>query len=223
MKTMIVEGDLMKPIIIIGAGGVGKETAWIIEQINLENPTWNLLGFVDEDVKLHGSYINNHEVIGGLDFLKAYDKEVYVVCAISNYKVKKRIVSELISPNIKYANIIHPSVYISSTNSIGKGNIIYQGVIITCHVTIGDHIIISPKCGIGHESIIGDYASLLWSVNVSGNVKLEEGAFIGSGATIIQNKVVGKGATVGAGAVVVKDVLEGDTVMGVPAYSKNKC
>ena len=34
----------MKDIIIIGAGGVGREVAFIIEEINKQTPTLNILG-----------------------------------------------------------------------------------------------------------------------------------------------------------------------------------
>ena len=39
---------MLKDIVIIGAGGVGRETALIIEDINEVNKEWNLLGFVDD-------------------------------------------------------------------------------------------------------------------------------------------------------------------------------
>ena len=39
----------MKDIIIIGAGGVGKEVAFIIEQINIKTSVWNIVGIVDDD------------------------------------------------------------------------------------------------------------------------------------------------------------------------------
>ena len=46
-------------------------------------------------------------------------------------------------------------------------------------------------------------------------------AFIGFGATIIQNIRIGTDAVVGAGAVVIKDVPAAMTVVGVPARILN--
>ena len=37
---------MMKDIVIIGAGGFGREVAWLIEDINKIEPQWNILGFV---------------------------------------------------------------------------------------------------------------------------------------------------------------------------------
>ena len=38
----------MKKLIIFGAGGMGRETAWLVERINDVSPTWDLLGFMDD-------------------------------------------------------------------------------------------------------------------------------------------------------------------------------
>ena len=100
---------------------------------------------------------------------------------------------------------------------MGEGTIIYEGVILTANIEIGNHVIISPKCGIGHDSIIKDYVSLLWNVNVSGNDLIEEGVMMGSGSTVIQGKKIGKGSIIGAGAVVVNDIESFSTAVGVPA------
>ena len=101
--------------------------------------------------------------------------------------------------------------------TLGEGSIIYDGVVITSNVEIGNHVIVSPKCGIGHDSKIKDYVSLLWNVNVSGNDIIEEGVMMGTGSTVIQEKHIKKGAIIGAGALVIKDIDEYCTAVGVPA------
>ena len=79
----------MKNIVIIGAGGVGKETALLIEQINHISPTWKLLGFIDDNTVVHNTHINGYEVLGGLGYLMAQSKiEIYAVCAIVNFRAK---------------------------------------------------------------------------------------------------------------------------------------
>lgn len=211
-------------IIIIGAGGVGREVALIIEQINARTPKWNILGIVDDNESMWGKVVNGYVILGGLSYLDRYrnkDDITYInkpniVVAIANYRVKKNIVDKL-NNDFDFATIIHPDVFINESISIGAGTIIYPGVIMTTNITIGDHVIVSPKCGIGHDSIIKDYASLLWNVNISGNDLIEEGVLIGSGATVIQGKTVGQGSIIGAGAVVVKDVLSNTTNVGVPS------
>lgn len=206
----------MKNIVIVGAGGVGRETSLIIQQINELKSTWNLIGFIDDDVNSWGNVINGYPVIGGMDSLEKLSLDTYVVVAIANYKVKKRIVNK-INNKFKFATIVHPRVLTHDYVTLGEGTIIYEGAILTTNIEVGNHVIISPKCGIGHDSIIKDYVSLLWNVNVSGNDIIEEGVMMGSGATIIQGKKIGKGSTVGAGAVVIDNIDSYSTVVGIPA------
>lgn len=206
----------MKNIVIIGAGGVGREVSLIIQQINELEQTWNLLGFIDDNTDNWGKVINGYSVIGGIDSLEFLSNDTYIVIAIANYKVKKNIVNK-INNKFKFATIVHPKVWIHDYMTVGEGTIIYEGAILTANIEIGNHVIISPKCGVGHDSIIKDYVSLLWNVNVSGNDLIEEGVMMGSGSTVIQGEKIGKGSIIGAGAVVVNDIESFSTAVGVPA------
>lgn len=207
----------MKDLIIIGVGGVGREAALIAEEINEQSQEWNILGFVDDNESVQNTYINGYPVLGKSDYLQNYKEEVYVFCGISNYKVKKKIISKLKeNENIKFATLIHPSVKLNKHIKIGEGCIIYQNVIMTVNIEIGDYVIISPKCGIGHDSKVHDYVTLLWNVNVSGNVDIKEGATMGSASTVIQGLTIGEGSFVGAGACVIRDVEDNKTAVGVP-------
>lgn len=206
----------MKKIIIIGAGGVGREVALIINQINKFKPTWNIIGFLDDNPDCLGKTLNGHKIIGNVDLLNNMSKDIYIVVAISNYRVKKEIVSKL-EGKFKFATLIHPRVSVHDFMTVGDGTIIYEGAILTTDIKIGEHVIISPKCGIGHDSIIKDYVSLLWNVNISGGDIIEEGVLMGSCSTVIQNLKIGKGAIIGAGSVVVKDIPAYSTAVGVPA------
>ena len=206
----------MKNIVIIGAGGVGREVSLIIQQINELEPTWNLLGFIDDNTDNWGKIINGYSVIGGIDSLEFLSNDTYIVIAIANYEVKKKIVNK-VNNKFKFATIVHPKVWIHDYMTVGQGTIIYEGALLTANIEIGNHVIISPKCGVGHDSIIKDYVSLLWNVNVSGNDLIEEGVMMGSGSTVIQGKKIGKGSIIGAGAVVVNDIESFSTAVGVPA------
>lgn len=205
----------MKNIIIVGAGGVGRETAWIIEQMNLRKETYKILGFIDDNESIRNSNINGYKVLGGLDYLLENKMNSKIVVSIADYKIKKSIVEKL--NNYEFETIIHPDVFIHSSNKIGKGTIIYPGTIMTTNITIGNHVIISPKVGIGHDSRIEDYVSILWNVSISGFDYIKEGTFIGSNATIIQNKIIGKEVIIGSSTLVLKNMSDNNTYVGIPA------
>jgi len=209
----------MKDLYIIGAGGVGEEVALIVESINAASPTWNLKGFVDENTDLLGTAIlDGVSVVSSLKEILQTEEEIYVSVAISNPLVKARIVRKIKrNKNIKFATLIHPSVPLNRTIQIGEGSIIYSNVILSSNIVIGEHVLLSPKVGVGHGSRISNFCSLLWNVNISGNVVLLESVLIGSSATILQNLVVSEMSVVGACALVNKNVDACNVVVGIPA------
>lgn len=205
----------MKDIVIIGSGGFGREVAWLIEDINEQKEEWNLLGFVDDDSSKLGENINGYNVIGNVEWLKK--QELYVVNAIGDPRTKKGIIESLRNSKNTYPILIHPSVINSSRNEIGEGTVICAGSILTVNVTVGNHVIINLDCTIGHDANIGDYSTILPSVNVSGFVKTEECVSVGTGSAIIQGVSIGRNTVVGAGAVIVKDLPANCTAVGSPA------
>jgi hypothetical protein len=41
----------MRKLVIVGVGGFGREIAWLVERINAMEPTWELLGFIDDNAE----------------------------------------------------------------------------------------------------------------------------------------------------------------------------
>lgn len=195
----------MKDIVIIGAGGIGREVAWIIEEINEVNPTWNIVGFVDENREMHNKDLNGYKVLGGIEALDKLEVKPYVVVAIANCEVKKNIVARL-EEKYKFATVIYPTVKVSKYIEIGEGSIIYPGVILTVNTKIGNNVIISGNCGIGHDTVIGDYSSVLWGSCFSGYDVIREECFIGVGCKIAQGIDITSGSRVVTGSVVTEDI-----------------
>lgn len=210
--------DSMKDIVILGAGGLGKEVAQLIKDINQDKKTWNILGYIDETAEKHGSVINDTAVLGNFDWFEKENRmNLWAVCALGNPKDKYNLLKKSSAVNINYATLIHPNARINKYSEIGFDCIICCNSFISVNTKIGNHICINPGCGIGHDTVIEDYSSLYWNVSLSGNVTIHEGCEIGSKATVIQKKTVGKWSVLGAGAVIVKDIPAFCTAVGVPA------
>lgn len=208
----------MKDLIIFGASGFGREVAWTVERINARIPTWNLIGFMDDDDSIQGKTINGYNVLGKASDIEKY-RNVYFVVAVGASKLRKKIVENLkaINPEIKFGTIIDPSVEMSDFVVIGEGTIICAHSIITVNISIGRHTIINLDCTIGHDAVLQDFVTLYPSVNVSGLTNIGHAVELGTGMQIIQGKTVGDYSIVGAGAVIVKDIPAKCTAVGSPA------
>lgn len=205
----------MKKLVIVGVGGFGREVAWLVERINSVQPTWELLGFIDDNAETHGTVVNGYPVLGGCEWVVSQNGNTYVACAVGASKTRRKLVERLKGAN--FATLIDPKVEMSERIKMGEGCIICAGTILTVDITLGSHVIINLDCTIGHDAVLSDYTTLYPSVNVSGNTHLGECAEMGTGSQIIQGLKVGEGTIVGAGAVVVKELPGECTAVGSPA------
>lgn len=208
----------MKDLIIFGASGFGREVAWAVERINKVEPTWNLLGFMDDNESIQGNEINGYRVLGKTADVGKYP-DAYFVCAVGASRIREKIVGNMkaVNPNIKFGTVIDPSVEMSDFVTVGEGTIICAHTIVTVNIEIGSHVIINLDCTIGHDAVLQDFVTLYPSVNVSGITNIGHAVELGTGMQIIQGKTVGDYSIVGAGAVVVKDIPAKCTAVGSPA------
>ena len=207
----------MENIVIIGAGGFGREVKMLIDQINEGSLQYNLLGFYDDSVQ-KGTVVFGLQVLGSVEELNQVTKPTAISIAIGSPKVKKDIKDKLSNPMLSFPRLIHPSVVLGiPSETIGIGAIICAGTIITVNITIGEFVILNLGCTVGHDTVIGNYCSFMPQSNIAGEVILGEAVYVGMGVGIINQVIVGNNVTLGAGSVVVKNISSNCLAVGIPA------
>lgn len=215
MRNQSTENHSPKKVVIIGAGGFGREVAWLIERINNVAPTWQLLGFVDDDESKFSQKFYGLSVLGDIDWLNQQPDDLCVICSVGKSIIRKTIVSRIRGK--RFATLIDPDVICSDSVNIGEGSIICAGSILTVDISIGSHTIINLDCTVGHDAVISDFVTVYPSVNISGNVCIESCVEIGTGSQIIQGLHIAENTIIGAGAVVIRDLPSNCTAVGSPA------
>ena len=212
----------MKQIVVIGAGGFGRECAEIIIcMMPSLSYQLHLLGFLDDSILLLGKKFNGIEVLGGLDYYVGCS-DIHFVVGVGDPRLRKILVKIALEMGYKPATIIHPSVKIYTGAQIGKGVVIQAGSQIGINTKIGDHVHINFNCSIGHDVVLEDYVTISPLVAISGGCVIEKGGYMGSSSSIIPLKRVGKWSKIGAGACVIKNIPSRQTAIGVPAINKNR-
>lgn len=207
----------MKKIAIIGAGGFGREVKMLIDQINAEKLTYEIIGFYDDNDTL-SKMINGIPYLGSIKTLLSNTDPISLVLGLGNPKTKKTIIERLSEREFDFPTLIHPNAIIGNDGvSLGKGTIICAGNIITCNIQIADFVTLNLSCTVGHDTIIHEYASFMPSVNISGEVVIRKCVFVGTGAKIINQLEIGENTIVGAGAIVSKTLPANCTAVGIPA------
>ncbi|MBR4338257.1 MAG: NeuD/PglB/VioB family sugar acetyltransferase [Bacteroidaceae bacterium] len=209
----------MKDIAVFGAGGFGREVACLINQINKENPIWNIIGFFDDNPNLQGTRNEYGEVLGGIDTLKEYDQELAIAIAIGNPSVVRKVVDGINNDKVWFPNLVAPDAVImdDANYSMGYGNIICSKCWISCNVHFGDFNILNVGCIIGHDVKFGNYNSLMPSVNISGEVIVGEENYFGVASVVLQQKKIGCKTVIGGNSMIIKNTKDGRTYMGNPA------
>ena len=205
-----------KPIIILGAGSIGKSAM----EAFLSNEVL-VYGFLDDDSSLQGKEIGEVEVLGKLDdqtYLSVIGSDCEAFIAMEEIEIRRNLVQMLIDERkVMPVNAIHDSAILASSAQIGHGNYIGAGVIVGSYAELGSHLIINPGAIINHDVKLGNYTQVGAGSVINSGAQIEEEVFIGSGVTLVSGIKVGSGARIGAGSVVIKNVDEGQTVFGNPA------
>lgn len=207
----------MKKLVIIGAGGFGREVQWLIERINEREAIWELLGYVDDGVE-KGTIVDGLPVLGTIKELREREESLAVVCAVGASVTRQKILEQILdNTKLEFPNLIDPSVQMSKRIDMGRGNIICAGNILTVDITMGDFNIVNLDCTVGHDVVFDSYITVYPSVNISGCVEIGEKVELGTGSQIIQGIHIVEDTIVGAGTVVVRNLAEAGTYVGVPA------
>jgi sugar O-acyltransferase (sialic acid O-acetyltransferase NeuD family) len=208
----------MKDIAIYGFGGLGREVATIINDINKQTLTWHLIGFFDDGYEI-GAENKYGKVLGGIKEINAVDNNLNVIIAIASSEILEKIKTSIVNPNISFPNIIATNVLFFDFESVemGIGNLLTNGCRLSCDVKLGSFNLLNGCISLGHDVIIGDYNILLPETRMSGKAQIGNSNFFGARSFVFQGIIIGKKVRVAAGSFVMRNTKDDTLYMGNPA------
>ncbi len=207
-----------KKIVLIGAGGFGREVARIIESINRNTKQYELLGFLDDGPQFNqNSVVRGYPWLGKTDWILDHKDDVVCNCTVGDAATKAKIMSRLMDQGVQFETIIAPTAGIAEETEIGPGCVFYWNAGISVDCKVGTGVLLNDGVKLGHDVVIGDYTSIMPGTRISGGCIIGEQVNIGGQAFIIPGKKVGDRARIAAGSIVFSNVRAGTTVLGNPA------
>ena len=205
----------MENICIVGTGGMAREVLACLKDCIKQNP--NLYSrnicFLEKDENCSNRFIDGFPIVSQTNFNPQTHS---VIIAVGNVSLRKKIAKNL-PVETRYATLIHPSAIIADDVNIGMGTVIMAGTIISCNVTLGNHLIIDRLATIGHDCVINDFFHLAPSAVLSGNVIVEDEVFIGTKGAVKEQVHICSKTMIGMGSIVIKDITKPGTYIGNPA------
>lgn len=210
----------MKDLVIVGAGGHGRELFVTVTAINAVAPTWNILGFVD-DSPTHLDRVERlgTRIVGNTAWLE--ENPCHYAIGIGTSVVRRKISAQLEAAGCIPATIVHPGAHLGLDIRLGDGVVIYDRCTLTTNVEIARHTHLNVGCTIHHDSVVGEFVQFSPGVFVNGDCTIENDSFIGPGVIVGRGSTIRPNARVGAGAVVLQEVAADTMVVGVPARRRD--
>lgn len=217
----MVSPEAVRKLVIVGAGGHGRETLDVVEACNGVEPTFEFVGFIADEADDALLEKRGALLLGPTEQLIERLAGTQITChlAIGSGAVRSRVDGELRAIGLadRVVTLVHPLASVGTEVHLRSGAYLAPGARITTNVTFGRCVQLNVNAVVSHDCEIGDYVTISPGALVNGGVHIGARAFLGTGAIVLPERTIGQEAVIAAGAVVTKDVPAGVTARGMPA------
>ena len=204
-------------MIIIGVGGFAREVYGYAYDSLGYGEEWDIKGFLDGDIKLGPEEYEKLDkpLLGDVFSYNICQDDIFI-CAIADSAARKRFTDEIISKKGEFINLIHKRAMIQRHVQMGIGNIISPNSIVNDHAKMGNFVIMNWS-GLGHDSEIGDYSSMMGGASLLGYAKAGKNVYMATSAIALPHAIIEDDVHLGIGTVVFKRARKGKSYFGNPA------
>jgi sugar O-acyltransferase (sialic acid O-acetyltransferase NeuD family) len=206
-------------LVIVGAGGFGREIYWYAMDAAAAGSTAKVYGFTDANPRALDGFDIAAPVLGDLAEL-AVEPDMAFVIAVGDPVVRMRLAGTVSQLGGSLATVIHPTAYVAPDARLGAGCVVCPFAFVGTATSIGENTALNTYASVGHDADVGAHSVLSPYATVNGGVRLGLGVFLGTHATVTPRLRVGASSKVGAGSVVMRDVPVGSLAVGSPARSR---
>ena len=195
-----------KPLVLVGAGGLGREVAAGIRRVGGQ---LEVIGFID-DIK------TGADILGTIADHVPIADAVYLTC-FGDGSARTRVRQMLQARGAAFTSLVSPHGHFIDPPFDAINGMFMGMSSLSSNVLLGADILVQTLAVVGHEVHFGNGVTVGAHTFVGGNAELGDYCTIHPHATLLPRIRIGCGAVVGAGSVVIRDVEPYTTVFGVPA------
>ena len=170
---------MSKPIVIVGAGGLGKEIACLINDL----PDFELVGFYDDGLTVGQTILGKYPVLGSTQNLIDHQDELAVVLAFGNPSTRKKVWEKLqVNSNLSFPVLIHPLALVMNKEriSLGLGTVIFPFSILTTDIELGVNCLVHTCASVHHDVRVGSHSVIMPGARLVMSEQFDEAMFVES-------------------------------------------
>ncbi len=206
-------------LVIIGAGGFGREmVAWARQSVQFERD-WVLKGLIDDNPNALVGKNCALPLLGAVRDYAPREDEVFI-CALGVPAIKRRCTELLAARGARFTHMIHRTAVLGDNVDLAEGVVMCPFSVASANNRLGRGVVLNLHASVDHDANVDDWSQINCHCDLTAAVEIGKEVFLGSSVAIIPGVRVGDGAYIGAGAVVLRDVPPGAKVFGVPARRK---
>ena len=203
-------------IVLVGAGGLGREVLNYVREAIRPSPHMRVKGFLDDDPGASRPDRCEVPILGSIADYRIEPQDRFVM-TIGDCVKRAELTRKMEARGARFMTITHPTAYVAPNATVGNGCIVGPFCAIGSEAQVGDHVLLTWYSSLAHDSNCGSFAVLSPYSTANGGAILEEGVFLGTHAVIHPKIRVGAGSKVASGSVVYRDVPPNSMALGNPA------
>ena len=210
----------MYDVIILGAGGTGREICEMFDEV-FDKKNFRLKGFLSDVLDILDGFEIETPLLGTIKDYEIQENDRFIL-AIGDVSGRRKVAENILSRGGKFVNFIHPSAKVFKSVKIGQGVIVFPFAYVGANAELKDFSFMNLHSGCGHDATLGAFSEIAPYALIAGGAETGEECFLALHSVVGPKVILGNRIILSQGSVTQKDQPDDSFIVGVPGKSRKR-